>query len=612
MRPVFLAAALALALSVAVSFAADPPRVEIVSVQEQSGRISATVVVYGSDGLPLASLPTGSMRATLDGVSLPITGFQSNTTTRAPLALALVVDVSGSMAGDPIVQARRALTDFVGSLQPDDQVAVFAFDSNVRLLQDFTTDKTAATQAVAKLAPLGDTALYDAVIEASSKIGESPAQRKLVVLLTDGVATVNVGRRAESLAAARNSGATFVSIGLGADIDRAYLDELAGATGGRFLEAPTPSLLKQAYAKLAASIKTQFNVVITVPQDVDRTKTATLELTVNLGATSASAQRVMPPLPGATPPPIATDLTGLAAGMRINSPVSLSPVVPDGVGPVSVEYFLDGESIFKSQGPDLAYQLDPATISKGNHVLKVVVTGAGGRRGEKDVPFTVVGAAASGGVSPTLLMAVAAALAIGGAGIVVVKRRKLSTDGISSRIKPWRGKIPDVTGPLPKAPGEWLQSRLEVPRPPPQPAPPRPLGRLIVIDEAAVKTGGIDAIREYEIGTSPLTLGSTDSCDIVINDPEGRIAGEEARLWVQRGRLVFHKLTTLSAMATEGLTSGWQFLDDGEDITVGPCRISFQLEEQPEAEFAPQELQRTVEIWPMRSDGPPPLGASSD
>jgi VWFA-related protein len=612
MRPVFLAAALALALSLSVSFAADPPRVEIVSVQEQPGRISATIVVYGSDGLPLASLPAGSVKATLDGVSLPITGFQSSSTTRGPLALALVVDVSGSMAGDPIVQARRALTDFVGSLQADDQVAVFAFDSNVRLLQDFTTDKTAATQAVAKLTPQGDTALYDAVIDASSRIGESPAQRKLVVLLTDGVATVNGGRRAESLAAARNSGATFVSIGLGADIDRAYLDELAGTTGGRFLEAPTPATLKQAYAKLAAAIKTQFNVLMTVPQDVDRTRTATLQLTVNIGATSATAQRVMPPLPGAIPPPIQTDVTGLAAGMRINSPVTLNPVVPDGIGPVSVEYFVDGESVFKSAGPDLGYQLDPAALSKGNHLLKVVVTAEGGRRGEKDVPFVVLGAAGAGGVSPTLLMALAAALAVSGAGIVAVKRRKLSMDGISSRIKPWRGKIPDVTGPLPKAPGEWLQSRPEMPRRPPQPAPERPLGRLIVMDEAAVKSGRIDSIREYEIGTSPLTLGSTDSCDIVIHDPEGRIAGEEARLWVQRGRLVYHKLTTLSAMATEGLTSGWQFLDDGEDITVGPCRISFQLEEQPEPEREPQEPQRAVEIWPMRSDGPPPLGASSD
>jgi predicted component of type VI protein secretion system len=139
-----------------------------------------------------------------------------------------------------------------------------------------------------------------------------------------------------------------------------------------------------------------------------------------------------------------------------------------------------------------------------------------------------------------------------------------------------------------------------------------PLGRVILMDEAAMRTGGLDAIREYPIGSSPLTLGNTPDCDIIIEDPEGRIAGEEARLWVQRGRLVYHKLTTLSAMATEGVTSGWQFLDSGEDIRVGPCRLVFQLEVEPEPVAQPAPAPRLPELWPRRGDEAEPLGASSD
>jgi hypothetical protein len=139
-----------------------------------------------------------------------------------------------------------------------------------------------------------------------------------------------------------------------------------------------------------------------------------------------------------------------------------------------------------------------------------------------------------------------------------------------------------------------------------------PLGRIIVMDEAAIRSGGLDAIREFPIGSSPLTLGNTPDCDIIIEDPEGRIAGEEARLWVQRGRLVYHKLTTLSAMATEGVTSGWQFLDPGEDISVGPCRLVFQLDEVPEAVVEPAPPPRLRELWPLRPDEAEPLGASSD
>jgi hypothetical protein len=59
---------------------------------------------------------------------------------------------------------------------------------------------------------------------------------------------------------------------------------------------------------------------------------------------------------------------------------------------------------------------------------------------------------------------------------------------------------------------------------------------------------------------------------------------------VQKGRLVYHKLTTLSAMATEGVTSGWQFLEDGDEMRLGGYRIVFQhLAGRPAVEGADSE-----------------------
>src|SRR5262249_13680662 len=120
--------------------------------------------------------------------------------------------------------------------------------------------------------------------------------------------------------------------------------------------------------------------------------------------------------------------------------------------------------------------------------------------------------------------------------------------------------------------------------PPPAPAEPSIVGRIIVMDESALRSGDLGAIREYQIGSGPLTLGTGPGCDVVTGDSEGRIGEEEARLWVQRNRLVYHKLTTLSAMATEGVTSGWLFLEDGDEIQVGPYRVSFLLTGEEELE----------------------------
>jgi hypothetical protein len=212
----------------------------------------------------------------------------------------------------------------------------------------------------------------------------------------------------------------------------------------------------------------------------------------------------------------------------------------------------------------------------------------------------------SPGVPHFVAIAAPLLLAFGALGYLLLKRRKPSPDGYSKRIKPWKGKIPDVAGPMNRPPGEW---KMPESRPAPLAAG-RPMGRVILIDETMIRTGGLDSILEYEIGASPLTLGSATACDIVISDPEGRIGGEEARLWVQRDRLVYHKLTTLSAMATEGVTSGWQFLDTGEDIRVGPYRLTFQLDVVEPDPLPPPPKMR--ELWPVRSDDAEPLGASSD
>jgi hypothetical protein len=246
-------------------------------------------------------------------------------------------------------------------------------------------------------------------------------------------------------------------------------------------------------------------------------------------------------------------------------------------------------------------------------LLKVIVLDERGGRGEKQVSFEVVAPSSSSSLpTPPLLLIpiVVVVLLVLGGGFVFLKNRQPSPD-VVTRVKPWRERgVPDVTSPLATPPGEWRVKELT----PPPPAINRPLGRVIVMDEQALRSGGLSGIQEYEIGSSPLTLGTTSTCDIIIEDPEGRIAGEEARLWVQRGRLVYHKLSTLSAMATEGVTSGWQFLENGEDVRVGPYRVAFALDvpdRVPEPEPEPEPSPKLHGLFPI-SDGPEPLAASSD
>jgi hypothetical protein len=149
----------------------------------------------------------------------------------------------------------------------------------------------------------------------------------------------------------------------------------------------------------------------------------------------------------------------------------------------------------------------------------------------------------------------------------------------------------------------------------------RVLGQVVVMDERAIKAGNLDAIREYDIRTTPLTLGSGPMSDIQLADMADEIAVEEARLWVQKGRLVYHKLTTLSAMATEGVTSGWVVLNSGDELRLGHYRILFHErlpDDAGDRQSAPKTPEPTQEhgmglhgLW-TRTQDEPGLRASSD
>jgi VWFA-related protein len=113
-----------------------------------------------------------------------ITHFNAD---RVPVSLGVVLDTSGSMVGEKIQSARRALDRFLHELLgPDDEVFLYRFSDGPTLVQDWTTDFSLVTRALGRIAPNGATALYDAVA-AAIPLAQSGAQRKKALLvISDG------------------------------------------------------------------------------------------------------------------------------------------------------------------------------------------------------------------------------------------------------------------------------------------------------------------------------------------------------------------------------------------------------------------------------------------
>lgn len=147
--------------------------------------------------------------------------------------LTLVVDISGSMSGEKLDQAKAALRQALSALRPRDRFRVIAFSSGVRHFRDgFTTAGAAeiaeARRFVDELQANGGTNLEGAMEAALSERGDAE-RLAMVMLLTDGIPSVGeqAPDRLAANAAAHIGRSRVFTVGVGHDVNTYLLDRLA-------------------------------------------------------------------------------------------------------------------------------------------------------------------------------------------------------------------------------------------------------------------------------------------------------------------------------------------------------------------------------------------------
>jgi|GEM_PF-2462497 len=229
----------------------------------QYPEIVAYFSVFDAAGEPWPNLTVENLAVTEDNG--PVTDFFLTTVpVSEPQAVALVVDVSGSMAGEPLNQAIAALRTFVASLGPGDTAALISFGSGVTMLRGFTTDKTVISDTIGTLQAEGNTALNDAVLFAVEQVARQPVGRRAVIVMTDGKDTASLGTLEAAIARAGLLNIPVYAVGLESpDFAGAPLEQLAQQTGALYLLAPQAETLRDLYAQLGRQFRGQYKVVYT-------------------------------------------------------------------------------------------------------------------------------------------------------------------------------------------------------------------------------------------------------------------------------------------------------------------------------------------------------------
>jgi tight adherence protein B len=175
----------------------------------------------------------------------------------AESAVALVLDTSGSMKGQKLSDAIAAATTFVQGTQSNDTLGVYAFGSKPYISVALPSDSATAASGLANLAtdPTPGTAIYGGVKEAADALAATHADRKAIVLLTDGSSENDSATIDQAVASAKAAHAAIYAVGIeGSANGTAALQTLAHDTNGEFLQATNRTALIAAYGRISADI----------------------------------------------------------------------------------------------------------------------------------------------------------------------------------------------------------------------------------------------------------------------------------------------------------------------------------------------------------------------
>ena len=266
--------------------------------------ISIPVSVMDRDGRYVPNLLKDDFRIWEDGVEQDVAFFQS---VDKPFSVVLMLDTSPSTQFR-LEDIQDAAITFVGQLRPDDRVMVVSFNDDIKVLSEFTTDRTKLQRAIMRARTDDGTRLYDAVDMVMNQQFSRVQGRKAIVLFTDGVDTtsrnadyqsnvldaqeldaliytvqyntaqdMNVGNfpsggqidvwgqilggifgggRMGRRLPPRGRGTSRGDYELG---DR-YLEELANTTGGREYRADTLQNMSSAFANVAEELRRQYSI----------------------------------------------------------------------------------------------------------------------------------------------------------------------------------------------------------------------------------------------------------------------------------------------------------------------------------------------------------------
>ncbi len=228
--------------------------------------VEVTVTVTDANRRLITGLTRKDFAVYEDGRPETITHFSNQ---RVPVSLGVLLDVSDSMRGQPMADARLALDRFVGDLlTAEDEAFVAAFHHSSWTVVDWTSPSDSLRGRLSDVRPSGGTSIYGAIAKTTPQFDRRRHMRSALVVVSDGADTASdltLGQARESL---RRSDPFVYAIAIDAGDPRrvstrvtpSVLREITGPSGGYTEVIRTAAELGAATERIAYELNHQYTI----------------------------------------------------------------------------------------------------------------------------------------------------------------------------------------------------------------------------------------------------------------------------------------------------------------------------------------------------------------
>lgn len=215
--------------------------------------------------------------------------------------LSLVLDMSSSMDGQPIVDAKNAANTFLSNinLAGGDRVSIISFNEYVYLGADFCSDYSTLSTAVNDLDTSGCTAMYDGIFAGIYQAYYEQGA-KCVIAFTDGMTNAGTYTREDVVSLSQSTGIPVYLIGIGDGCDGNDLQALAAECSGEYFYldySDISTILNEIYSEIYQKQRESYVLRYTSSNQKRKTEYRDVEVSFSEEADYTAAPAVREYLP---------------------------------------------------------------------------------------------------------------------------------------------------------------------------------------------------------------------------------------------------------------------------------------------------------------------------